>query len=45
MEFSQDGSLLLISTMNGFVFGYMLGYVWLSYGFVIDSTLFKFDLF
>lgn len=24
MEFSQDGSLLLVTTMNGFVFGYML---------------------
>jgi hypothetical protein len=24
MEFSQDGSLLLVATMNGFVFGFML---------------------
>ncbi len=24
MEFSQDGSLLLITTMNGYVLGYML---------------------
>jgi hypothetical protein len=24
MEFSQDGSLLLVTTMNGYVFGYML---------------------
>jgi hypothetical protein len=24
MEFSQDGSVLLISTMNGLLFGYML---------------------
>jgi hypothetical protein len=24
MEFSQDGSLLLVTTMNGYVFGFML---------------------
>lgn len=24
MEFSQDGSLLLLTTMNGYVFGFML---------------------
>ena len=24
MEFSQDSSLLLVTTMNGYVFGYML---------------------
>ena len=33
MEFSADGSVLLLTTMNGFVFGYMLSTVMLVSNF------------